>query len=74
MFSSITNLVNLRKLGVQGVPSKAPSIIQVTWHLPLPGWIKINVDGAANGCPSLICCGRIFIKGVSLFRWGLLML
>ena len=40
--------------------STAPRIIEVLWKPPPLGWIKVNTDGAAFGCPSLTGYGGIF--------------
>jgi len=34
--------------------------LPVRWEFPSPGWIKINIDGAARGNPDLAICGGIF--------------
>jgi len=34
--------------------------IQVVWSFPLVGYIKVNMDGAAKGSPTLASCGGIF--------------
>ncbi|XP_019431738.1 PREDICTED: uncharacterized protein LOC109338847 [Lupinus angustifolius] len=41
----------LRNLNVSPHYNCAPAIIEVLWYNPLPGWIKINSDGAAHGAP-----------------------
>ncbi|KAK3224810.1 hypothetical protein Dsin_004672 [Dipteronia sinensis] len=41
-------------------PSRAPRIIEVYWHLPPPGWIKVNTDGASLGSPGSSSCGGVF--------------
>ena len=55
------------KLKVVWNPQKAPSIKLVFWHLPLPGWLKVNTDGAASGSPRIPSYGGIFRN-----YWGLL--
>ena len=40
--------------------SRAPRVIEVCWSPPPPGWIKVNTDGAAFGCPGLAGSGSIF--------------
>ncbi|KAI9166096.1 hypothetical protein LWI28_026195 [Acer negundo] len=44
----------------KGRPSKAPVIKSVIWSRPVPGWIKVNIDGAAVGFPGVGGCGGIF--------------
>lgn len=36
------------------------AIIEVQWKAPLTGWIKINMDSAANESPDMTGCGGIF--------------
>ncbi|KAF1894130.1 hypothetical protein Lal_00004049, partial [Lupinus albus] len=38
----------------------APLIKEVVWFAPMPGWIKINSDGAAKGASGLAGGGSIF--------------
>lgn len=70
MRNSISDLAIFCKIGVQGVPLKAPKIIPVHWTSPSPGWIKVNIDGAANGCPGLASCGGIFRSHCGFFKRG----
>ncbi|GMN37335.1 hypothetical protein TIFTF001_006726 [Ficus carica] len=48
----VSDLVILRRLGIQGRPNRAPKlIIETTWHPPFPDRIKFNTDrGVANDC------------------------
>ena len=41
-------------------PAKSPFIIPVHWNPPPPGWLKINIDGAAKGSPGHAGCDGIF--------------
>ncbi|XP_019451747.1 PREDICTED: uncharacterized protein LOC109353840 [Lupinus angustifolius] len=50
----------LRNLNVSPHYSSAPSTTEVVWYTPLPGWIKINSDGAAHGAPGHAGSGAIF--------------
>jgi len=34
--------------------------LSVRLEFPSPGWVKINIDGAARGYPGLATCGGIF--------------
>lgn len=36
------------------------TVREVFWCFPQPGWVKVNVDGAALGQPGLPACARIF--------------
>ncbi|KAL6190087.1 hypothetical protein ACLB2K_036487 [Fragaria x ananassa] len=46
MFNSSEELVVLKKIGVQCRSGRAPRVIEVNWHPPLYGCIKLNTDGA----------------------------
>ena len=70
MKNTIDDLTILRKIGVQGLPSKAPRIIHVPWTPPPCGWIKVNTDGAANGNPGLAGCGGVFRTHRGFFKGG----
>lgn len=35
-------------------------IIEVRCLMPLPGWTKVNIDGAARGQPGIAACGVVF--------------
>ena len=39
---------------------KVLRLLPIRWKFPSPGWVKINTDGAARGCPGLATCGGIF--------------
>ncbi|XP_019431828.1 PREDICTED: uncharacterized protein LOC109338930 [Lupinus angustifolius] len=49
--SSMTEFSILKAFNVTCHYNKAPSILEVIWNLPAPGWVKINSDGAAKGFP-----------------------
>ena len=60
MSNSQSDLIILRHLCINGIP-KPPSIPrEVCWIPPLHAWFKVNVDGAARGCPGMVGAGRIF--------------
>lgn len=60
MYNIVNDLACFSRLGVSGLSSKAPQIIQVNWSLPLPRWIKCNIDGAANDYLGIGGCGGVF--------------
>lgn len=60
MSTSVSELVMMKGLWVNGHPSKAPRIKQVTWYPPICNTIKCNCDGAAKGFPGPAGCGGIF--------------
>jgi len=41
--------------------------LHVRWEFPSPGWVKINIDGAVKGYPSLATCGGIFCGSMGEF-------
>lgn len=59
----------LHKLWVSDKHAKAPKVLPVLWVVPLLGWLKVNMDGAAAGALSLASYGgnfqtyRGFVKG-----------
>lgn len=57
---SISEFSILKSFKVVGHASKALSIEQVLWHLPLTYWIKCNTDRTARGSPGVTACGGIF--------------
>lgn len=75
MSNSIHDLSVLHRLGVLGVPSKAPRVKEVFWLLPCAGWSKVNICGATMGAPSLDGYGgvyhnsRVFVKGWFAFSF-----
>ncbi|XP_068503599.1 uncharacterized protein [Phaseolus vulgaris] len=44
--------------------------LPVRWEFPSPSWVKINIDGAARGSPSLVACGGIFRGSMEEFIGG----
>lgn len=61
MRNSILIILILRCLQIKGRVGEAPRIIEVQWHPSDPGWIKVNIDGSANGSPDPAGCGGIFL-------------
>ncbi|KAK0572334.1 hypothetical protein LWI29_030054 [Acer saccharum] len=60
MKNSVAELQTLHRLHVSGRPPKAPRILEVNWHPPPPGCLKVNTDGAAFGSPGLAGCAGVF--------------
>lgn len=57
---SVLDLHTLRKLGVLGLPWKAPKILYVLWKFLAPNWLKLEIDGKAKGCLGLANGGGVF--------------
>ena len=45
-FNTSHELCIVKRFGASCHPRRAPCIIDINWHPPLLGWIKINTDGA----------------------------
>lgn len=60
MKNSISDLLILHRCGIKGRAAKAPSIVEMQWKPPEPGWIKISMDGSPNGSLGMAGCGGIF--------------
>ncbi|KAF3449531.1 hypothetical protein FNV43_RR10260 [Rhamnella rubrinervis] len=59
--NSVSDLLAFRSLGVTGVVSRASQIILVVWS-PLPmGLLKVNTNGAADGCLGPDGCDGYFV-------------
>ncbi|XP_058742694.1 uncharacterized protein LOC131615239 [Vicia villosa] len=58
--NSIESFRILKAFNIGIIPSRPSILMDVIWHPPPKGWIKINVDGLARGNPSLSACGGIF--------------
>ena len=58
--SNYNELSILNKLYVEGFLRKASSVKLVYWHLPFSGWLKVNIDGSAEGSLSVDGCDGIF--------------
>ncbi|KAL6225911.1 hypothetical protein ACLB2K_004760 [Fragaria x ananassa] len=60
MFNSSEELVVLKKIGVQCRLRRAPRVIEVNWHSPLYGCIKMNTDGAWKSSSNKAGYGGVF--------------
>lgn len=60
MHPAIHEFKMLKAFNIEIHAPKAPKIIQVDWHPPICGWIKVNSDGSAQGNPRHSSCGVIF--------------
>lgn len=68
MNNGVFDLSILKKVGVPCKPSKAPCIVEVNWHPPLFGWVKVNTDGAWRSSSGQAGYGGLFRD----FRGGVL--
>lgn len=59
IFNSVSELGILRNLGVAGFPGRT-KITLVVWYAPLPGYIKVNTNGAALDAPGVVGCRGVF--------------
>ncbi|KAF1893764.1 hypothetical protein Lal_00002288 [Lupinus albus] len=48
---SLHDLLILKAFNVIINLNRAPIIVEVTWHPPRVGWLKVNTNGANNGSP-----------------------
>ena len=55
MANNLDDLLILRKLNVSGKPCRTPRVLSFYWHPSFIGWIKVNMDKAANGLPLCLC-------------------
>ncbi|PRQ50126.1 putative ribonuclease H-like domain, reverse transcriptase zinc-binding domain-containing protein [Rosa chinensis] len=60
MHNSIQDLRILKCFGVTCRPRHAPRTIEVNWHPPFLGWIKINSDGAWKHDSARVGYGVVF--------------
>ncbi|KAL6191890.1 hypothetical protein ACLB2K_038279 [Fragaria x ananassa] len=60
MFNSSEKLVVLKKIGVQCRPRCASRVIEVNWHPPLHGCIKLNIDEAWKSSSNKAGYGGVF--------------
>lgn len=51
MHSTVAELAIMKHFKVDGHPRRATNIIQIDWHPPPCGWIKVNTEGTAKGSP-----------------------
>ena len=54
------DLLVLRALNIRGSVRSPPRVVEVSWHTPLPGWLKCNTDGSADGAPGLATAAGLF--------------
>lgn len=50
----------LRAFHISGHLSKAPRILQISWHPPLAGWCKCYTDRTARGSLGIAARGGIY--------------
>ena len=50
----------IKFFGINTCICKVLHPLPVRWEFPSPGWVKINIDGAARGYPGFATCGGIF--------------
>ncbi|KAK3199002.1 hypothetical protein Dsin_022417 [Dipteronia sinensis] len=68
MRNCVDDLLILRRFDLRGRLARAPFIRSVIWSPQAPGWIKVNIDGAAlsslvvKGCRSVFHNCRAFVK------------
>jgi len=60
----------LKFFGINTRSGKVLSPLPVRWEFPSPGWVKINIDGAARGSPGFSTCVGIFRGSVGEFISG----
>ena len=58
--NSLADILILKTFKIHSSVSRAPKIIEMEWKRPNIGWIKVNMDEAANGSPGIAGCGGIF--------------
>jgi len=46
----------IKFFGINTCTGKVLHPLHVIWEFPTPGWVKINIDGAARGYPGLATC------------------
>lgn len=56
---SLHNFGILKWFKVNIRPSRAPNIVEVVWHPPQRGWVKLNCDGASISSLGLSACGGL---------------
>lgn len=67
MQNSVADLLILKQFHLTGRPAKSPKILEVYWTPP-PGWLKVNTDGMASGCPGPAAVGGIFRNCRGFFK------
>lgn len=64
MHNNVSDLLIIKKFGIECHPPKAPQITDVYWLPPPPGWIKINTDGLSHKDPLVAAAGGVFRDGL----------
>ena len=54
-----SDLMILKKLGINGHPRKANKINEVIWYSPKLNWLKCNSDGSTKSSLGRAGCGGI---------------
>ncbi|XP_058751480.1 uncharacterized protein LOC131624540 [Vicia villosa] len=65
--SSIVNFTLLKGFDITIHPRKPLRTLEILWTPPPMGWIKGNIDGIAQGSPSMAACGGIFRDGSACY-------
>ena len=68
MSNTVADPIILKHFHITGRPPKSPKILEVYWTPPPPGWIKVNTDGMATGCPGPSSIGGIFRNCKGFFK------
>ncbi|KAL8512710.1 hypothetical protein ACS0TY_019000 [Phlomoides rotata] len=68
MHNTVLDLSILFSFRIVGRPSKAPSIVCIRWQPPPIHYLKVNVDGGADGAPGRITGGGVFRDRYGVFR------
>ncbi|KAL8482955.1 hypothetical protein ACS0TY_025852 [Phlomoides rotata] len=67
MHNTVLDLSILFAFGIAGRPSKAPSIICICWQPPPLHFIKVNVNGGADGAPGRLTGGGVYRNRFGVF-------
>ena len=62
----------IKFFGINTRTGKVFHPLLVRWEFPSPGWVKINIDGAARGYHGLTTCGGIFRGSMGGIYWNFL--
>ncbi|KAL6208489.1 hypothetical protein ACLB2K_019438 [Fragaria x ananassa] len=60
MHNSVQNLRIIKSFGAECRLGRAPRVIEVVWHPPVIGWVKINSDGAWKHAEGVDGFGAVF--------------
>ena len=60
MQNYVDKLLALRRLQVDGHPTKVLRVLEVIWRPPLLGWLKVNTDVITFRDSGFISCARVF--------------